>query len=228
MSLHGESLSVPVRATELRQFYSELFTNMVSGKEVSIAEVLQRSRDLQIRPVDLLIGMLQPALYQIGDSWAEGTLSVSGEHAATAIVTSLVEIIRHTDPARKLSGSNRPDALLINADGNYHTLGLSMIEALLAMHGYSSQVVVPGIPVDEIIHLAETSKPIVLGISISMKQQMQTLEELDRWANGRPGPIIVAGGFYVRNTPSLPLSNIRRARAADDLLSILTTLESKP
>lgn len=224
LNVHGESLNVPARAIQLGEFYSDVVTSMVQGKQLPMAEVLERSRDLHIRPIDLLIGMLQPTLYQIGEAWAGGTLSVAGEHASTAFVSALLEVLRYTDPARQLSNSETPTVLLVNAEGNHHSLGSNMIETLLTMHGYSSRLVFPGIPSAEIIQLAETLQPTVLGISVSMEEQMPGLREIDRWASGRSAPIVVAGGFYVRKTPSLSLPNIQRVPSGDDLLTLLGTL----
>jgi hypothetical protein len=37
-----------------------------------------------VRPVDVLIGIIAPLLYRIGEDWTRGTLSIEGEHRFTA------------------------------------------------------------------------------------------------------------------------------------------------
>lgn len=219
---NGEALESTDRALELSAFYADLSKRALQNALPPLGEALQRAKELGVRPIDLLMGIIQPILYQIGTSWEDGSLSVAGEHAATAFFSTMTNAVRAADPGIDLMESRNPDVLLVNADGNYHTIGLVMVEVFLAMHGISSLLIHPGIPSSETIALCEALKPKALGISVSMEDHLTALDPINAWLEGRTNPVAVVGGFHIRTKAGgLRFSKFREAKSPQDLVDLI-------
>ena len=80
--------------------------------------LLAEAITLEIQPIDLLIGLLQPALYEIGELWARGEVSIATEHRFSATVedltTLVLEHVRHGRETKRagvrISSSSTPTA----------------------------------------------------------------------------------------------------------------------
>jgi len=52
-----------------------------------------------MRAIDLLIGIIAPLLYQIGEDWKHGAVTVAQEHRFTAFCEKVLELIGEVAPA---------------------------------------------------------------------------------------------------------------------------------
>lgn len=75
---------------------------------------------------------LVPVLVEIGDRWTEGTLSILEEHVASERLTRALAQIGDQLPAR----TGTPRLLLATAEGEEHTLGLSLVELVVREWGW--------------------------------------------------------------------------------------------
>lgn len=175
-------------------FYTSLDYIALSEELPDIDAILAESRRLGIRPLDMMVGVLQPLLAKVGDMWSAGELSVASEHRITAMVADLLIGLRET---RKPRGrEQKPRVILINAENNYHTLGLTMAEVYFASYGIPALTVVPGLPTAEILDLVARARPEVLGFSVALSTQMAQVREVAgrlRPMPGRPKHFVVGG-----------------------------------
>lgn len=74
-------------------------------------------------------------LEEIGERWATGTLSVAEEHVATALLQRALALAAETVPL----AVDAPRCLLATAEGDAHTVGLSLAELCLREHGWRSE-----------------------------------------------------------------------------------------
>ena len=74
-------------------------------------------------------------LVELGRRWAAGTLSVIEEHIASAGLQRALAAVSETIPA----GPGAPRCLLASAEGDDHTLGLSLVELCLAEAGWRAE-----------------------------------------------------------------------------------------
>ncbi len=74
-------------------------------------------------PDDVLLGVIVPALYAIGEQWAGGDLPVSAEHFATNVIQRRLQALWHAQPP--LTGA--PAVILACVPGEQHALGLLML-----------------------------------------------------------------------------------------------------
>ena len=75
---------------EVRTFFRSMQGIARSGSRVEVDEILQESRRLRMPPMDLLLGILQPLLVEIGQLWEAGQVTVAVEHRFSALAGQLV------------------------------------------------------------------------------------------------------------------------------------------
>jgi methanogenic corrinoid protein MtbC1 len=176
-------------------------------------------------PLDLFLGIVQPILYEVGTRWDKGELSIVQEHQFTAFFERLFHLIYTSEENENLAlrQSNQPTVLLVNAPGNFHTLGIRIVELWLISKQISCYTVYPGIPVPDIIALVASLKPVVLGISVSLPEQFNSLFELEDKLWKTPGihPISMIVGGYAVKTRSRKEQTLLRAKLVSDLDSFL-------
>jgi methanogenic corrinoid protein MtbC1 len=164
--------------------------------------VLDRGLELGLAPIDLMMGMLQPALHDMGQRWANGERRVFDEHQLTALSSAIIDLAFDRRPElTALRQSPAPAVLLVSAEGNMHTLGLRIVEYHLLDRGLPVFTVTPGIPADEIGELVRWLRPSVLGVSVALPEQIPALRGLGATlaSSVESMPVLVAGGNALRH-----------------------------
>lgn len=191
------------RARQLGTLHAELMLRARKADEHAALASIDRALAAGVRPVDALVGLLVPALGELGAAWARGEITVADEHRFTAFTEQMIETL--SAKAGKKQRYEQVSVLLVNAEGNYHTLGVRIVNLWLEDRGVSSLAVYPGLPVDEIVSLVETLEPRTLGISVSLDAQMPAVARAVDLLGSRV-PRIVLGGHAVKNglVPDVP------------------------
>lgn len=179
-------------------FFKALRAKALKGFSTPGNVILEEAATLGIRPLELMVGLLQPALEEIGQAWARGQVSAAVEHRFSAMVESVVMATLHRQYAeRAVAPSASPEFLVVNADGNFHTLGARVVEAFLLSHGRSVTAFVPGLPAAEVIAQVRSLRPRTLGISVAAPAQLEFVREVCAGL-GDQRPRVVVGGSAVR------------------------------
>ncbi len=216
-------------ADELAGFFHSLQGIARSGSPDDRRRILAESRRLGIRPMDLMMGMLQPLLREIGDLWAAGAVTAGCEHRFSDLVGDL---LNHFRPP---GGSPAPEApldlLLLPARDNTHTLGLRMAEAYLSSTGLSVLTLLRGLATRELIDLVDFHRPLGVGFAVALPNQ---LEQVARVAEALkhlrvPPRQIFIGGPAIRPDGALPvcrtpLTICRDVRDLRELPGLLQTV----
>src|SRR5690606_31303751 len=75
-----------------------------------------------IEPIDLLLGIVQPVLYEVGARWALGEATVEEEHEVTRRCLAIYEaLLERQGDLEALRRREPPEVLLACAPGNTHT-----------------------------------------------------------------------------------------------------------
>lgn len=184
------------RATEIGNLQADLMRHGRRADVRTVSTLLDRAFVAGVRPVDAVVGLLAPALHELGASWARGEVTVADEHRFSAFAESILEVV--AGRALESAPIAPVSALLVNAEGNYHTLGVRIVNLWLADHGVSSLAIYPGLPSEEVASLVETVKPALLGISVALPDQIAVLSRIVEVLAGRPGLRIALGGYAVK------------------------------
>ncbi len=193
--------ALPDRVEPLKAFLSRVAH---AGSNPSAAPaLLEEGRALGVPWLDLLMGIVQPALYQMGLRWSTSLASIAEEHRLTAVCASLITLVAEAQSGTAhLRQSATPAALLVNAEDNFHTLGVQMVEVALLAAGVPVFCVYPGLPAREVAALAASLRPKVVGVSVALPGQLDSVRELaSRLDRQEPRPTLVCGGYGVRRLP---------------------------
>lgn len=184
----------------LAQYYAQL-RDATRRSLDHATDLLDQGLALGLAPRDLMMGMLQPALYDMGRRWATGECGVGDEERLTALSSTVIELAFARRPEfTRLRQSSSPAALLMVAEENAHTLGARVVEYGLLDLGLPIYTVMPGLSAGATAELVRALRPRVLGVSVSMREQLPALHALSSELRSRDEepPVLVAGGYAFR------------------------------
>jgi len=140
----------------------------------------------------VLGGLVLPVLHHVGLLWQANELTVAQEHAATEICRYVVFRVFDSMPrARALPHK----ALVVCAPEEEHELGAEMMAGYLELRGWDVLFVGRSAPMDDILRTAETVKPNLVMISVTMVADLPAAIRLSRELRKLlPGTKLVAGG----------------------------------
>jgi methanogenic corrinoid protein MtbC1 len=125
---------------------------------------------------DVLIGMVQPAMIEIGEQWHRGEINVAAEHFATQFVrrklAGLLNIFE--------GGAQRATVVVGCAPGELHDLGTLMIALFLARRGWHVVYLGAQVPIADLIAMARTLKPALACLSAATIETAMQLGESGR------------------------------------------------
>lgn len=188
--------------------HAQLVDQGRTGDARTASALIDAAVEAGVKPVDILMGLLSPALHQLGAAWERGEISVADEHRFSAFAESLVELVA----ARTAPGAPANDVpypvVLVNAEGNAHTLGVRIASLWLRSRGVAALAIYPGTPAPDLVALVKALRPATLGISISIADQapraarvVEQLRAVPRLAGMR---IVVGGNAVKRGLVTVP------------------------
>jgi len=150
---------------------------------------------------DVCLGLMQPALNEIGRRWHAGEASVAQEHFAAGVVRArLSSLLEHA-----LAGVDHPAILAACPPGEWHELGLLMICLFLARRGYTVGYLGANLPAHELAGLVEQNTPQLVLLSAQTDETAEALGDALRGLRGLPPPRpeLAYGGWIFNARPEL-------------------------
>lgn len=164
-----------------------------------------------------------PLVRQVGEAWEEGRFEIFEEHLFTELTQRL---LRHAIAALP-AAERRPRLLLTSVPDEQHSMGLLMVEALLALEGAECIPLGTQTPLTEISRAALAYRAEIIGLSFStafpqrqiapLVQQLRQLlpAEIELWI----------GGGGISRLQALP--GVRLLVTLDDALAALSHWRSR-
>lgn len=168
---------------------------LVGGNRVLAESVIKASVKDGIPLIDVEVGIVQPAMYEIGRLWQQNKITVAQEHLATAISqNSMARAFAQADFAEPV------ERLTICAclEGNHHSLGLRMVADAYELSGWEVSFLGADTPNNAVLSQVDMEKPDVLSLSISLPHHFLALRQLIEQLRAEIGskmPAIVVGGL---------------------------------
>jgi len=106
--------------------------------------------------------LVRRSLYEVGDLWERGRISVATEHLATAISESLLNLTYPRLFARPRSGKS---AVIACVPNEYHQIGGKMVADMFELNGWRGYFVGANAPVGDVIQLVAEKRPEVVALS---------------------------------------------------------------
>ncbi len=210
-------------AESLRDIQHQLYHAGRIGDLQAGERIIELAVAAGIRPVDILMGIVAPALFQVGEEWRQGILSVSAEHRFTAYCNEVFGRIAsrtRLDLPVGMAAESEPEVMLMNAPGNTHTLAIRILTLWLQSRGMRASVIDMPPAVEELVTLVGRSRPRLLLVSLALAEQSQNVAAIAARIAELPPPVrptLIVGGYAVK----LGLvSEIRGARLMADISSL--------
>lgn len=190
------------QAQSLRKIFHALFDAGRREDLDAAARIVEQAVAAECRPVDILIGMISPMLYEIGEEWKRGALSVEAEHHFTAFSKEVVRLIE----ARISMGPTPPPSkqaplFLMNAPGNQHDLAVRILSIWLKNRGMDVRMIESDVDQNKLLRSITAERPKYLLISMALTEQQDSVAAVAKAVQTLPDgmrPKIIVGGYPVK------------------------------
>ena len=151
--------------------------------------------DEGLPPREIYLGVLGPALEEVGSRWQRGTATVAQEHLATAVVSSIMATLAprlaEPPPVARL-------AVLACTDGELHVVGLRMVGDFLEADGWEVLYLGAVTPGAEVERFVAEGQPDVVGLSTTLSTHLEAAKATVASLRELPIPpfILVGGRAY--------------------------------
>jgi len=210
------------RADFLRQIFHALFDAGRHQDFETATRIIENAIAANCRPVDILIGMIAPMLYEIGEEWKRGALSVEAEHRFTAFSEQVIGLLRSRIDVGGTAPFPPRDTLLflMNAPGNRHNLALRILALWLESRGARVRIINDGTDSTSLMRSIAADRPKYLLISMALTEQRDHVVDIANAAKALPPdmrPKVIVGGYPVK-------AGLIKAIPAAELLSDISEL----
>ena len=167
---------------------------LLKGDGIEAHRVVMDAMDRGADPTTIYLGILGPALVEIGNAWKGGKLSVAAEHHATSITLrqiSYVGEVRRRSPRR----DNGATVVVAAVAGEMHSVGVRMIADLFDFDGWNVVDLGPDNPTDDLVALVGERKPELVILSLSRRDRIpEAVKAVAMLKALDPGPAVFVGG----------------------------------
>lgn len=175
--------------------YQPYLAALLAGKRELCAGMVQALMAQGASVQDLYIGLLQRAMYDVGECWEHEQMTVASEHLATAITGQMLSLILPL--ASKERKKNKNMVIACVAD-EFHQLGARMMADFCQIHGWDSHFHGANTSIPDLLRIIETLHPTLLGLSLSLPSNLASLiKTIDAVNHHHPElPILVGGQAF--------------------------------
>lgn len=200
----------------IKRLYQALLTHD-EGKAGDIFREIQAGFSLVAIFQDILI----PTLVEIGDAWYRGSIRITTEHFASALVRGKLLTMYQAYPSRR----SAPFILLGCAPSEQHELGSLMMAVLLRSSGFRVEYLGPDIPLEDLADYASYEHPDMIILTASLEgSALELLKMQEKLSKLHPAPVFGYGGaafilkpelktrvqgFYLGDSIEQGLTNVR-------------------
>jgi len=211
------------RADFLRELFYALFDAGRHEDFNAAVRIVEDATAANCKPIDILLGMISPMLYEIGEEWKRGALSVEAEHRFTAFSEKVVQLVQariSTATATPIP-TGGPLLFLMNAPGNRHDLALRILPIWLKGRGAKVRIFEDDIHQDRLMRNIAAERPKYLLISMAVTEQCEGVVEIAKTVQALPQnirPKTIVGGYPVK-------AGLIRSIPETELLSNISALQ---
>src|SRR4051812_201746 len=163
-----------------------------AGDARAAYEVVDALIDAGLSYEELCEDVVRPAMYEIGDMWEAGELTVADEHVASAISDTILACIGPFSSSA-IQGGQR--VLVCCSDGELHALGARMVSETFAAAEWSVLYLGPSLPPESVASAVVDRRVDVLAISTTMPAHLPAVADTISAARAAaPELSVVVGG----------------------------------
>jgi MerR family transcriptional regulator, light-induced transcriptional regulator len=190
------------------RYHARLLERLLAGDEAGAWRVVETALVARMRPDRVHLDLLAPCLREIGDRWAAGSLSVGGEHVASAVAARLAARLA---PLCARRGRTRGTVIIAGSAGELHGLPITLVTNVLRSRGWEVVELGPNTPaVDVIEAVGGADRLLAVGVSVGSDAAKESAAQtLAAVRDGFPEVPLLCGG------PGMPNGTVARGLGAD-------------
>lgn len=188
--LEQRDLATPDTSTlDFASLQTKLLDAMERMDEVAVGRVV--AEGLTVATVEeVALHLFQPALYEVGERWASGRLSVTTEHVGSNLMRSQISQLVRVSPSPL-----RDERIMVAcAPGEFHDIGALLLVLFLRRRGFDVIYGGANIEADSFIADVLRMNPEAVCLSASTPQTAQTLQDLFVTMNSNYSGVMGYGG----------------------------------
>lgn len=192
-------------ARTLKKIQDQLYDAGRRSDLQAAARIIEASGEAHLRAVDIMIGIIAPLLYTIGEDWKRGAISMAEEFRFTSFCEKTFELvaskIRSEIPPDATLRQPRAEILLLNAPGNRHTLAIRILALWLLGGGVQAQALDWRLDTEALILQVRKFQPGLVLISVALAEQADGVAAIVERIAAFPEPVrprVIVGGYAVK------------------------------
>ena len=172
--------------------HEELLKALIKGSRAKSSEIINELLSQNINIDDIYEKSIKKAMYQLGELWEYGKISVATEHLASAIVeVELNKIYSRTVPVK----SSDKTVVIACTENEFHQIGIKMVSDIFEMYGWNTFFLGSNVPANELIDFIKNTDPDLVALSQSIYFNLLKLETILELLNNEfPDLKILVGG----------------------------------
>ena len=154
------------RTVRVGEFERAFTAALLAGDQIAAETTIREAMEAKLTSAEIDEGIIAPALWQIGDLWERGEITVADEHLATEISMRVLALQREAE--RVAEGRRARRVMLATPEGERHVVALRMAGNLLSGAGYWTVMLGPDVPAEALAASVLRHHPDVVCLSVTM------------------------------------------------------------
>ncbi|HKU83506.1 MAG TPA: B12-binding domain-containing protein [Candidatus Nitrosocosmicus sp.] len=180
-----------------------IFEALKDGEIEKIVDVARKYKE-QASLAEFYDNILRPVMYDVGHLWQENKLDIGMEHVCSNTANKTIhKIIDSIKPKDKME-----NIIICTPDGELHNIACNIIESLLIERGFQVNNVSPSIPTDSMINYINETKPFMILISVTLKDNIASAVRLIKKISSVFSIPILVGGLAINYSSDIERKNI--------------------
>jgi MerR family transcriptional regulator, light-induced transcriptional regulator len=137
------------------------------------------------------------SLYEVGERWAQGEISVAREHLASTLSESLLSEVYPRVFARPWLGRR---AIVTSMANEFHQIGGKMVADIFELNGWRGDFLGANTPLEDLLEFVARRQTDVVAFSLTLEANLGLLEHaVETVRREHPGLPILVGGQAFRS-----------------------------
>ena len=170
-----ESASTLPTQTELAGLRSQYLQHLLEGKKQEAIALINKAVEQGTPLENIYLEVFQDAMYEVGNLWHQGKITVDKEHYCTAVTQNAMAQFY----PKIFSTPRKGLTLIACCVGNeLHEMGIRMLCDLFELNGWDCIYLGAAVPVESIKKSIEENKPQLIALSVTMPHFLDQCKEL--------------------------------------------------
>jgi MerR family transcriptional regulator, light-induced transcriptional regulator len=187
---------LPLQLPTGEEAYRRYLASLLQGDRPKCGEIFAAWLEASAELRSLYQDLVQRSLYDVGELWERGRISVGTEHLATAITESLLNLAYPRLFAQPRVGLSAVVACVAN---EYHQIGGKMVADLFELRGWRGYFLGANSPLCDVCALIREKQPEVIALSVTVAFSLDSLlRAAEEIRQAFPAVPILVGGQAFR------------------------------